>query len=157
VWVGRISGGNRAAALRCCGSPGGGKGKSTEGGARLGLKGQARLHWKKDKEEGRAHGRAQIGEAAPMGRLERRGGRSGPLPDVEGGEMASAGAEGGGRKNSSTRGAGRRRAQSGGRGSCTSGGAEGKQSRGGSGTRRKKGEELNWGLICNFREKQGPY
>jgi hypothetical protein len=54
VWVGRISGGKRVAALRCYGSPGGGKGKTTEGGARLGLIGQARLHWKKDKEEGKS-------------------------------------------------------------------------------------------------------
>jgi hypothetical protein len=49
------------------------------------------------------------------------------------------------------------KAQSGGRGSCISDGAEGKQSRGGSGARRKKVEELNRGLICEFREKQGPY
>jgi hypothetical protein len=56
---------------------------------------------------------------APAGRPERRGGRSGPLPDMEGGEMASAGTKGGGRRRSSTRGAGRRRAQCGGRGGGT--------------------------------------
>jgi hypothetical protein len=67
----------------------------------------------------------------------------GLCPTWRKGEMASAGAKGGGRKSSSTRGAGRRRAQNGGRGSCTGDGAEGKQSRGGSGARRKKGEELS--------------
>jgi hypothetical protein len=35
--------------------------------------------------------------------------------------------------------------------------APGEQSRGGRGARRKKGEELNQGLICEFREKQGPH
>jgi hypothetical protein len=35
--------------------------------------------------------------------------------------------------------------------------APGEQSRGGRGARRKKGYELNQGLICNIREKQGPY
>jgi hypothetical protein len=34
--------------------------------------------------------------------------------------------------------------------------APGEQSRGGRGARRKKGYELNQGLICKFREKQGP-
>jgi hypothetical protein len=69
VRVGRISGGNRAAALRCCGSPGGGEGKSTEGGARLDLEGHARLHWKKDK------GKRTAGHR--MGRRCRRVGQSG--------------------------------------------------------------------------------
>jgi hypothetical protein len=35
-------------------------------------------------------------------------------------------------------------------------GETGKQSRGGSGARKKKGEELIQGLICKIREKQGP-
>jgi hypothetical protein len=64
---------------------------------------------------------------APAGRVGRRGSRSGHRPDVEEPRTANAGTEGGGKKSSSTRGTGRRRAQSGGRGSCTGGGAEGKQ------------------------------
>jgi hypothetical protein len=80
---------------------------------------------------------------------------TGPLPDVEGGETASAGTEGGGRKRSSTRGAGRRRAQCGGRGGCTSGGAEGKQSRGGSGARRKKRGGMKLRTDLQFQRKAG--
>jgi hypothetical protein len=78
----------------------------TEGGARLGLEGHARFLQEKDKEE-RTAGTGWGGGAGGSARAARR--PSGPLPDVEGGETASAGVEGGERKRSSTRGAGRRR------------------------------------------------
>jgi hypothetical protein len=143
VWVGRISGGNRAAALRCCGSPGGGEGKSTEEGARLGLERQARLHWKEDKGErtaghrkgGRRRRVGQSGVAAVQGLCPtwREGRWPAWVLQAVGGSTTrrvERGAEGAVRRPGELH---RRWIR----------GETGEQSRGGSGARKKKGKELN--------------
>jgi hypothetical protein len=83
---------------------------------------------------------------------ERCGGRSGLLPDVEGGEMANAGTASGGRKSSATRGAGRRRAQSR-RAALQSRAQAAACSRGEDRGGRERGRRK--GLKCKIRETQG--